>query len=71
MRAIARKHAADLHIAQGEVTGDIIADVSPQFSMFEEAVDDGADFVFGLLDLQTRLMRSYLQSQTELQLALE
>lgn len=58
MQAVAKKHDAGLRIVQGEVTGEIIPQRLGYFSILEEAFEDRAAIVFGLLDMQTRFARS-------------
>jgi len=55
MQAIAKKHEAGLRIELGEVTGEIIPAGSHYFSLLEEAADDRAALIFGLLDMQIRI----------------
>lgn len=58
MQAVAKKHDAGLRVEQGEVTGEIIPDGLGYFSIFEEAFEDRAALILGLLDMQTRFARS-------------
>jgi RimJ/RimL family protein N-acetyltransferase len=62
MQAVAKKHDAGLRIEMGEVTGEIIPSGLDYFSMLEEAADDRAAFVFGFLEMQSRLRQAGLNA---------
>jgi GNAT superfamily N-acetyltransferase len=56
MRAIARKHEADLRFEYGEVIGEIVPDGPNYFSLLAEAVDDRFGYMMAVLDLQRRFV---------------
>jgi GNAT superfamily N-acetyltransferase len=58
MRAIARKHEADLRFEYGEVIGEIVPDSPNYFSLLAEAVDDRFGYMMAVLDLQRRAVKA-------------
>jgi GNAT superfamily N-acetyltransferase len=56
MRAIARKHEADLRFEYGEVIGEIVPDGPNYFSLLAEAVDDRFGYMMAVFDLQRRFV---------------
>jgi GNAT superfamily N-acetyltransferase len=58
MRAIARKHEADLRFEYGEVIGEIVPDGPNYFSLLAEAVDDRFGYMMAVLDLQRRVVKA-------------
>lgn len=58
MRAIARKHEADLRFEYGEVIGEIVPEGPNYFSLLAEAVDDRFGYMMAVLDLQRRVVKA-------------
>jgi RimJ/RimL family protein N-acetyltransferase len=58
MQSIARKHAALLRFAAGDVVGEILPDQPSNDSVAGESAADRMGFIIAVLDLQTRLVRA-------------
>jgi GNAT superfamily N-acetyltransferase len=56
MRAIARRHEAELRFEYGEVIGEIVPDGPNYFSLLAEAVDDRFGYMMAVLDLHRRFV---------------
>lgn len=54
MQAIARRHSADLHLEQGDVTADIIPPRADYISFATEAFEDRFVMILSFLDLHDR-----------------
>lgn len=58
MRAIARKHEAELRFEYGEVIGEIVPEGANYFSLLAEAVDDRFGYMMAVLDLHRRVVKA-------------
>jgi GNAT superfamily N-acetyltransferase len=58
MRAIARKHEAELRFEYGEVIGEIVPEGPNYFSLLAEAVDDRFGYMMAVLDLHRRAVEA-------------
>lgn len=57
MRAVARKHDANLEFVFGDVVGEITTESPDVFSLASEAVSDRMSFVMAVMDLGSDLQR--------------
>ncbi len=58
MRAIAAKHATDLHFEDGTTVADIVPKAPDYFSYASEALDDRLSFMQAFFDLDARILKT-------------
>ncbi len=58
MRAIAAKHAQDLHVEDGTTIADIVPKAADYFSLASEALDDRLSFMQAFFDLDARILKT-------------
>lgn len=56
MQSIARKFEADLSFDHGDVMCDLTPALATPLTRLEEVIEDGSGFVYGVLDIQQRML---------------